>query len=295
MSFKKSSLKNAQTDLPVLLPYSLDRGDSSAFEMVRRLGQLKPKTAFIIVLGLGLMTLPLMAQSQYTFFQATSALFKWIPFLFFEGFLFNILISILSMSIGTLLGVVLAFGQLSLWKPIKVFSQVLTQFFRNSPWLVLLFVVLLGLPYELHIFGLIIDFPAWLKAVIGLSLPIMANISEVIRGAVASIPKTQWEVSQSLAFNRRDTLLLIILPQCFKRMIPPWMNWYSILTMATPLCSILGVDEVVNLARQAIESENSHPELLVPFYLFCLILFFLYCYPIAKWTIRLEKKYAVKF
>jgi polar amino acid transport system permease protein len=72
------------------------------------------------------------------------------------------------------------------------------------------------------------------------------------------------------------------------------MNWYAILTMATPLCSILGVEEVLNLSRQAIEAEDNHPELLVPFYGFVLLIFFLYCYPIARWTIWLERKYQVK-
>ncbi|MEE9158183.1 MAG: amino acid ABC transporter permease, partial [Gammaproteobacteria bacterium] len=85
-----------------------------------------------------------------------------------------------------------------------------------------------------------------------------------------------------------------ILPQCFKRMIPPWMNWYAILTMATPLCSIMGVEESVRLAQDAMTAEDSRTELLGPFYVFLLIVFFIYCYPIARLTIALEKKYAVK-
>lgn len=64
--------------------------------------------------------------------------------------------------------------------------------------------------------------------------------------------------------------------------------------MATPLCSLLGSEELITLGRQAIESEDNHPELLMPFYGFALIWFFAYCYPIARWTIRLERKYAVK-
>jgi polar amino acid transport system permease protein len=122
----------------------------------------------------------------------------------------------------------------------------------------------------------------------------MANISEIVRGAINSVPTAQWEASESLAFSRRQTLFQIILPQCFKRMIPPWMNWYAILTMATPIVSILGVEEVLNLTRQAIEAEDNHPELLVPFYSFVLIIFFIYCYPIARLTVRLEQRFALK-
>ena len=64
--------------------------------------------------------------------------------------------------------------------------------------------------------------------------------------------------------------------------------------MATPLCSLLGVEELITLTRQAMESENNHPELLVPFYSFALLMFFAYCYPIARLTIALERRYAVK-
>ena len=157
-----------------------------------------------------------------------------------------------------------------------------------------LFIVLLALPYEIEIGDTIIRIPDWVKAVFGLCLPIMANISEVVRGAINSVPSGQWEAAESLAYTRHQTLWKIILPQCFKRMIPPWMNWYAILTMATPLCSLLGVEEIITLSRQAIEAENNRPELLVPFYGFALLIFFAYCYPIARATIALERRYTVK-
>ena len=104
----------------------------------------------------------------------------------------------------------------------------------------------------------------------------------------------QWEAAESLACSRQQTLWRIILPQCFKRMIPPWMNRYAILTMAMPLCSLLGVEELITLSRQAMEAENNHPELPIPFYGFALIIFFAYCYPIARLTLRLERRFTVK-
>ena len=65
--------------------------------------------------------------------------------------------------------------------------------------------------------------------------------------------------------------------------------------MATPLCSLLGVEEIITLSRQAMESEDNHPELLVPFFGYALMIFFAYCYPIARVTIALERRYSVKF
>ena len=159
-----------------------------------------------------------------------------MPLLLREGFMLNVVISFLTMLFGTLFGVLLGLAQISLWAPVRWMAKFTTQLFRNSPWLVLLFIVMLALPFEITIGNTTISIPDWAKAVFGLSLPIMANISEIVRGAVASVPSGQWEAAESMAFSRTQTLWQIVLPQCFKRMIPPWMNWYAILTMATRWC-----------------------------------------------------------
>jgi polar amino acid transport system permease protein len=285
----------AGTDLPVLLPYDWAKGRTpDAMVVSRWLAALPPWTPFLI-LGIALLW-PLTARAAggYGYADATEALWRWMPFLITKGFFFNILISFLAMAIGTGLGAALGLAQISLSPLIRRIAWFTTQLFRNSPWLVLLFIVLLAFPFEIVVGDVIIPIPDWVKAVVGLSLPIMANISEIVRGAVQSVPTAQWEASESLAFSRTQTLWRIILPQCFKRMIPPWMNWYAILTMATPLCSLLGVEEIITLSRQAMEGEDNHPELLVPFFGFALVIFFAYCYPIARWTIWLERRYAVK-
>jgi len=281
----------ASTDLPVMKPMRLAAAGPTATQWLASLPSWTP-----ILLMTPLVLWPFYAQAagKFTVVTAFATLVKWIPFLFKSGFLFNILISMFAMLFGTLAGAALGLGQISKVSVIRRSAWFVTQLFRNSPWLVILFIVLLALPFEIVIFGVIISIPDWMKAVFGLSLPIMANISEIVRGAVQSVPTAQWEAAESLAFSRQQTLWRIILPQCFKRMIPPWMNWYAILTMATPLCSLLGVEEIITLSRQAMEAENNHPELLVPFYSFALALFFFYCYPIARVTIALERRYAVK-
>lgn len=282
------------TDLPVLKPFDVRAHSPDSYLAVRWLAGLPWQTPFLIMAVAMLWPAVTMAQSRYGMADAFDALWRWAPFLVWSGFFFNVLISILAMTAGTVAGAALGLAQISQSRPVRAVAWFITQLFRNSPWLVLLFIVLLAFPFQVRIFGTIIPIPDWVKGVIGLSLPIMANISEVVRGAVQSVPTAQWEASESLAFSRRQTLWQIILPQCYKRMLPPWMNWYAILTMATPLCTLLGIEEVITLSRQAMESEDNHPELLVPFYGFALVLFFAYCYPIARWTIWLERKYAVK-
>ena len=286
----------ATTDLPVLkpLPPGGYGGAADDLKFSRFLANMPwwvpAGFAFVIVLH----PLTAYAQSGLGLGRSVDALWRWIPYLLLSGFFMNVVISVLTMAIGTAAGLVLGLMQISPVAAIRKSAWVVTQVFRNSPWLVLLFIVMLAFPFEVTIAGVTISIPDWVKAVFGLSLPIMANIAEVVRGAIQSVPWGQWEAADSLAFSRQQILWRIILPQCFKRMIPPWMNWYAILTMATPLVSLLGVEEIVTLSRQAMVAENSRPELLVPFYGFCLVVFFIYCYPIARFTMALERRFNVK-
>jgi polar amino acid transport system permease protein len=86
---------------------------------------------------------------------------------------------------------------------------------------------------------------------------------------------------------------MIILPQSVKRMIPPWMNLYSLVTMATVQASIVGVTEMLTLTSQVHAAEGSRPELFAPLYGFALLCSFVYCYPIDRWTARLERRFGV--
>lgn len=285
------------TDLPVLLPPgpALLRCDRPAAEMGWRAEAFSPRALLSLagLFALSLLVAEAHAQGAAQPREAVlSMLVKWAP-LVFQGFLFNLLVSVLSMALGTLAGTALGLAQISLLPPLRGASWAATQFFRNAPWLVLLFYCMFLLPFELRLFGVAIPLPAWFKAVIGLALPVMANVSEIVRGGVRSIPSIQWESAEALAFTRRQILWMVILPQCVKRMTPPWMNLYAILTMATTLISVVGIQDGMTIARAALVAEG-RLELFIPMYLMLLSWFFLYCYPIARWTLSLERRFQVK-
>ena len=275
----------SRTDLAVLKPFRIGAAEPWRFSVWHGVALL---LALIVAIGTG------EAQAQVVAGKPgiIATMIKWTPLLL-QGFALNIAMSFLAMAIGTVVGVPLGLAQISLLPPIRGSSWFVTQFFRNSPWLVLLFYCMLLLPFEVRIGDTIVPLPGWLKSTIGLSLPVMANVSELVRGAVRSIPYTQWEAAESLAMTRRQTLWMIILPQCVKRMTPPWMNLYAILTVATPLTSVVGVSEAMTLTGDILSSEG-RTELLVPMYLYLLLFFFLYCYPIARATIALEKRFQVR-
>ncbi len=290
------------TDLPVLLPVAERTRRAALIE--RREGtyrlNMQPRHALWVVGLFALACGSAQAATPEGLVGPLGAIFKWMEFILvgpegaFTGFSLNLIISFFAMVIGTVAGAALGLMQISLLLPVRQGSWIVTQFFRNSPWLVLLFTIMLLFPFEIDLGFVVIPVPDWMKAVIGFSLPVMANISEIVRGAVQSLPTGQWESAESLAFNRRQTMWMIILPQCVKRMIPPWINWYCILTMSTPICSIMGVEESVTYTAQALNAEGDRPELIPVFYGFLLFIHFVYTYPIARWSIQLEKKFAVK-
>ncbi len=224
---------------------------------------------------------------------AIEVLVVWSPLLL-KGFMFNLLISAAAMTLGTMAGVPLGILQSSKFAPLRAAAWVVTQFFRNSPWLVLLFLCMFLLPFKVTVFGVTVPLPDWSKAILGFALPVMANVSEIVRGAIQSVPTSQWESAESLGFTRRQTLAQIILPQCTKRMLPPWMNLYSLITMSTVNASVVGVSEMITLTNEVLAAEGSRSVLLAPLYGFALLCFFLYCYPIARWTQSLERRFNVK-
>lgn len=249
-----------------------------------------------VLIALGLLCVVGAADAQGTAAGRPSViatLWRWTPLLL-EGFVFNIAISLLAMAMGTVVGVLLGLAQVSQAAPVRRVAWFLTQFFRNAPWLVLLFFAMFLLPFEFTVAGVTIPFPGWIKATIGFALPVMANTSEIVRGAIQSIPYGQWEAAESLAFGRRQTMWMIILPQCLKRMLPPWMNLYSLVTMATVLASVVGVTEMLTLVSEVHAAEGGRPELLAPLYGYALVCFFLYCYPIGRLTVLLERRFQVR-
>ncbi|MDM0037597.1 amino acid ABC transporter permease [Variovorax sp. J22G21] len=216
-------------------------------------------------------------------------LWKWLPTLL-RGLLANVEISVLAMALGTLAGLVVGALSLSPLRVLRVATRWYVQVFRNAPVLVLIYFTTYVFPFELHLVSWTFPFPDWIKVVLGLALPASANVAEIFRGAIQSIPSAQWEAAQSLAFRRGEIFRLIVLPQCLRRMLPPWMNLYASITMSTALASLVGVHDVVDTAQIA-SNTVARTDFTILVYFTLLGLFFAYCYPIARATRALERRH----
>lgn len=221
---------------------------------------------------------------------ALQQLGQWLPTLLW-GLGSNIEISVLAMALGTLLGLLIGALSLSPLPAVQGATRLYVQIFRNAPVLVLVYFSTYVFPFELHFLHRTLPFPDWIKVVLGLALPASANVAEIFRGAVQSIPSAQWEAAQSLALTRRDIFRRVVLPQCLRRMLPPWMNLYASITMATSLASLVGVHDVVDAAQIA-SNTVARTDFTVLIYAALLLLFFTYCYPIARATQALEARHA---
>ncbi|MDX5627473.1 MULTISPECIES: amino acid ABC transporter permease [unclassified Brenneria] len=218
---------------------------------------------------------------------AFAILFPWLP-LILKGFGLNLLISVFSMIIGVLAGTLLGAAQMTRMAIIRMPARLLTLFFRNSPWLVIMFYVMFLLPFEIKIAGTWLSFPDWIKAVVALAIPVSGYTSEIVRGGLKSIPTTQWEAAAALAFGPVRTTLKIILPQALRQMVPPAMNLYCSVIMATSLANVVGVQEIMTVTQTILTTET-RPGLILPAYGITLVLFFAFVFPISLFSRRLER------
>jgi len=161
-----------------------------------------------------------------------------------KGSVMTVELTVITLVIGTFLGIVLALLKLSKNTFFRIMSGFYTWIFRGTPLLLQLFFFYYGLPFiglKLTPFG---------AAVIGLGLNCGAYMAEIIRGGIQSIDKGQFEAAKALGFNYSETMRKIILPQTFKVIIPPVGNEFIAMLKDTSLVSTIAMVELMRSAQQ---------------------------------------------
>ncbi|MCP2137539.1 cystine transport system permease protein [Rhizobium sp. SLBN-94] len=168
------------------------------------------------------------------------------PTLLWAGIRFTIPLTLLSFALGLALGLVTAVARLFGPAPISALARFYVWIIRGTPLLVQLFVIFYGLPS----IGVLLDaFPA---ALIGFTLNVGAYTSEIIRAAISSVPKGQWEAAYSTGMNWQQAMRRTILPQAARVSVPPLSNSFISLVKDTSLAAAITVPELFQAAQRIV-------------------------------------------
>ena len=193
---------------------------------------------------------------------------------------YTIPLALISFSIGLAIAVLTALARISSVKPLEIIARIYVSIIRGTPLLVQLFIIFYGLPS----IGITIDpFPA---AVIGFSLNLGAYASEIIRAAILSTPRGQWEAAYSMGMTYPQALKRIILPQASRVSIPPLSNSFISLVKDTSLASLILVTEMF---RKAQEIAATNYEFLL-LYTQAAVLYWIICFLLSLVQGRLERR-----
>jgi len=169
-----------------------------------------------------------------------------LPTLLWAGIRFTIPLTLLSFALGLTLGLVTAVARLFGPAPISALARFYVWIIRGTPLLVQLFVIFYGLPS----IGVLLDaFPA---ALIGFTLNVGAYTSEIIRAAITSVPKGQWEAAYSTGMNWQQAMRRTILPQAARVSVPPLSNTFISLVKDTSLAAAITVPELFQAAQRIV-------------------------------------------
>ncbi|MCV0427935.1 MAG: amino acid ABC transporter permease [Roseibium sp.] len=169
-----------------------------------------------------------------------------LPTLLWAGVKFTVPLTLLSFALGLGLGLVTAVTRLFAPMPLVLVARFYVWVFRGTPLLVQLFVIFYGLPS----IGILLDaFPA---ALIGFTLNVGAYSSEIIRAAISSVPKGQWEAAFSTGMTWRQAMTRTILPQAGRVAVPPLSNTFISLVKDTSLAAAITVPELFQSAQRIV-------------------------------------------
>ncbi len=216
-------------------------------------------------------------------------LFKGTNFLrLLEGLWVAVRISLISVAISIALGLVMGMLMTSKNKILKMILRLYLEIVRIMPQMVLLFVVYFG---TTRVFGW--NLSAEYSAIIVFSFWGVAEMGDLVRGALISIPKIQYESAQALGMTQPMTYLYVILPQAVRRLIPLSINLITRMIKTTSLVMMIGIVEILKVAQQIIEANRrTSPNAVFGVFAVVFLLYFLICWPISKLAGYLEKRWA---
>lgn len=190
---------------------------------------------------------------------------------------------VISIVFGLVVGILMSFKN----PIVRALTRCYLEVIRIMPQLVLLFIVFFGSTKALGI-----NISGTVSAVIVFSLWGSAEMGDLVRGALESVAKHQYESAGALGLNRIDTYRYVVIPQAVRRLIPQSINLITRMIKTTSLVLMIGVVEVLKVAQQIIEANRmSSPNAAFGVYLIVFVLYFIACRPLSIFSEKLEAKW----
>lgn len=218
-----------------------------------------------------------------------SVLFKGNNFLrLCQGLWVTLRIALIAMIFSIILGFILGMIMTSKNKIVKLICRIYLEIVRIMPQLVLLFLVYFGAAKHLGM-----NMPGELAAVIVFIFWGTAEMGDLVRSALISIPKHQYESGYGLGLTKLQVFIYIIFPQTIRRLLPSAINLLTRMIKTTSLVVLIGVVEVVKVGKQIIDaSRYTASDSALWVYGAIFLMYFVICFPFSRLSAFLEKKLA---
>lgn len=214
----------------------------------------------------------------------TELMVESVPLLL-AGAAITVQITAISVAMGLVIGCMLGIARLCKVKPLRYLANVYVDFIRGTPLLIQIFLVYFALP---GLTGNRVD--PFLAAVTACSINSGAYIAEIFRGGIQSIDKGQMEAGRSLGMSWWQTMRYIILPQAFKRIIPPLGNEFIAMLKDSSLVSVIGFEELTRRGQLVIARTYASLEI----WMVVAIIYLIMTFAVARFTGLLEERFDTK-
>ena len=205
--------------------------------------------------------------------------------LLLAGAAITVEITAMSVTFGLLIGCMIGIARLCSTKPLRYFANVYVDFIRGTPLLVQIFLVYFALP---NIIGSRVD--PFVAAISACSINSGAYVAEIFRAGIQSIDKGQMEAGRSLGMTWAQTMRYIIMPQAFKRIIPPLGNEFIAMLKDSSLVSVIGFEELTRRGQLIIARTYASFEI----WMAVAIIYLIMTFAVARFTGYLERRFDTK-
>jgi general L-amino acid transport system permease protein len=206
------------------------------------------------------------------------------------GLLVTLVVAVTGIVASLPIGILLALGRRSKMPAIRLLSITFIEMVRGVPLITVLFMASVMLPLFLPS-G--VNFDKLLRALVGVALFSSAYMAEVVRGGLQAIPKGQYEAAQALGLSYWKMMVLVVLPQALKIVIPGIVNSFISLFKDTTLVSIVGLFDLLGIIQTGFADQKWVSPVTAPTgYFGAAAIFFLFCFAMSRYSMYLERRLA---